>query len=295
MRARAPGKIVLSGAYAVLEGAPAVVAAVDRYVTADTSRPAERVTPEVRAALGDHPAPWFDASALREGDRKLGLGSSAAILVASLGAVELEGEPGLDTAALRERVFSRALQAHRQAQGGGSGIDVAASVHGGVLIARRAQSGLELTPVELPAGLTVCVLSARASASTPDMVRRVQAWRERDPTGYQRVMSAQGEASEDAARALLEGDASGLVMALNRQLLALSRLGAASGAPIVTHEIAGLAPGSEQRGAAILPAGAGGGDVAIWVAAQDDVDPGPTPGLARLDLRLGAEGLAADA
>ena len=33
--ARAPGKVVLSGAYAVLEGAPALVAAVDRYVVAD--------------------------------------------------------------------------------------------------------------------------------------------------------------------------------------------------------------------------------------------------------------------
>ena len=35
MRARAPGKLVLSGAYAVLEGAPALVAAVDRYAVAD--------------------------------------------------------------------------------------------------------------------------------------------------------------------------------------------------------------------------------------------------------------------
>jgi phosphomevalonate kinase len=36
MKARAPGKIVISGAYAVLEGAPSVVTAADRYVTADT-------------------------------------------------------------------------------------------------------------------------------------------------------------------------------------------------------------------------------------------------------------------
>ena len=61
MRARAPGKLVLSGAYAVLEGAPALVAAVDRYVVADTARAAELVTPEVRAAIGDAAAPWFDA------------------------------------------------------------------------------------------------------------------------------------------------------------------------------------------------------------------------------------------
>ena len=43
-RARAPGKVVLSGAYAVLSGAPAIVAAVSRYVTADSARPAELLT-----------------------------------------------------------------------------------------------------------------------------------------------------------------------------------------------------------------------------------------------------------
>ena len=55
MRARAPGKIVMSGAYAVLEGAPAIVTAVDRYVLADAGRPAEFVTPEVREAWGMRP------------------------------------------------------------------------------------------------------------------------------------------------------------------------------------------------------------------------------------------------
>ncbi|MBM4364466.1 MAG: phosphomevalonate kinase, partial [Deltaproteobacteria bacterium] len=82
MIARAPGKLVLSGAYAVLEGAPAIVTAVDRWVTADTGRPADRLTPEVSAALAGRTAPWFDAGPLRDGEQKLGLGSSAAILVA---------------------------------------------------------------------------------------------------------------------------------------------------------------------------------------------------------------------
>ncbi|HET9957635.1 MAG TPA: hypothetical protein VFQ61_24225, partial [Polyangiaceae bacterium] len=117
MKARAPGKLVLSGAYAVLEGAPAIVAAADRYVVADSSRPAGFITPEVRAALPSGPWPAFDASPLREGDRKLGLGSSAAILVASLAALELERDPELAAAELAERVFRPALVAHREAQG----------------------------------------------------------------------------------------------------------------------------------------------------------------------------------
>ncbi|AGP37561.1 hypothetical protein SCE1572_25545 [Sorangium cellulosum So0157-2] len=108
MIVRAPGKLVLSGAYAVLEGAPALVAAVDRYVVADPARQADLVTEEVQAAIDAGAldrAAWFDASALRsaapdptagapagagapprEASRKLGLGSSAAILVATLAA-----------------------------------------------------------------------------------------------------------------------------------------------------------------------------------------------------------------
>ena len=93
--ARAPGKLVLSGAYSVLSGAPALVVAVDRYVLADSTRPPAFLTPEVHAAIGERAAPWFDASALREGEKKLGLGSSAAILVASLAALELDSAPGL--------------------------------------------------------------------------------------------------------------------------------------------------------------------------------------------------------
>src|SRR5262245_13182412 len=125
MKASAPGKLVLSGAYSVLEGAPAIVTAVDRYVHCDSRVPAALVTPEVRAALHAGAAPSFDASELRAGDRKLGLGSSAAILVASLAAAD-EREFASERA-LRESIWEPALTAHRSAQGGGSGIDVAAS------------------------------------------------------------------------------------------------------------------------------------------------------------------------
>ena len=57
MIARAPGKIVLSGAYSVLEGAPSIVAAVDRFVIADASREATFETEEDQSSmqLGPHP------------------------------------------------------------------------------------------------------------------------------------------------------------------------------------------------------------------------------------------------
>jgi len=170
MKARAPGKLVLSGAYAVLEGAPAIVTAVDRYALADDSRPAAQATPEVAAALGDASAPWFDASALRQGEHKLGLGSSAAILVASLAALEPEPPDG----ELAERVFPRALEAHRKAQGGGSGVDVAASAFGGTLCFQRAQGQPELIePLDVPDELVIEAWWSGQPASTPELLARV--------------------------------------------------------------------------------------------------------------------------
>ena len=296
-RARAPGKLVLSGAYAVLSGAPALVAAVDRYVLADTAQPASFLTPEVRAAIGERPAPWFNADDLRENGQKLGLGSSAAILVASLAALELEAEPALSDAALCARVYERALLAHRTAQGGGSGVDVAASAHGGVLAASRANNELSLTPVTLPGALHFDVWACSASASTAAFLALIAEFARRDPTQHRARIGAQAEAARAALSAAESNDASAFVQAIARQVGTLTELGQAAGANIVTPELSELGKLAESLGAAFLPAGAGGGDVAYWVGL------GPPPaefgararelGLARVPLRLAARGVHA--
>ncbi|HVU01957.1 MAG TPA: hypothetical protein VHE30_09405 [Polyangiaceae bacterium] len=295
MIARAPGKIVLSGAYAVLEGAPAIVAAVDRYVTADTSRPPPLLTPEVRAALGSDPAPWFDAGPLRNGDKKLGLGSSAAILVASLGAVYAAKTPFDSDEALREAVLGPALLAHRTAQGGGSGIDVAASVHGGAIVARKTESGLEVRHATLPADAVIEVLFAGVPASTSELVSKVRAFKARAPHEYAGFIEDLRSGSEEAEQALDDGSAIGLVRALRTQLRGFSDLGERARVPIVTREVARLADAAAEEDAVVLPAGAGGGDVAIYVGTAP-----PSAALVRafdaerherLPLRLGAQGL----
>jgi len=280
---RAPGKLVLSGAYAVLDGAPAIVTAVDRYAVADTSRPAEHCTPEVQAAIGARPAPWFDAAALREGGEKLGLGSSAAILVASLAAIALEAKGPLDHDALCEAVLHAALSAHAQAQGGGSGIDVAASCRGRTLVAVRKDT-LQLRAVELPAALHIEVWAAGRPASTAELLGRVRAL---DAARYRALIAPQRQASEQAVQALDEGDAAGFVTALAVQCAALARLGDAAGAPIITAELRRLAERAVRERAAVLPSGAGGGDVALFVGLAP-----PSEALSTLSRKLGHHRLA---
>lgn len=294
MRARAPGKLVLSGAYAVLEGAPALVTAVDRFVVADASRAPERVTPEVREALGDERAPWFDASALREGDEKLGLGSSAAILVASLAARELARGARSDDE-LADAVLRPALAAHARAQGGGSGVDVAAAAYGGTLAYRVTPHEPTVTRVSLPAAVVVETWWSGRAAATRDFVGRVRALREREPADYATLIEAQSAAALRAERAVLKGDAAGFVAALHAQRAALAALGRVAGAPIVTPEAERLA--SRAAPAAVLPAGAGGGDVLLHVG----FEPSPpefrelaaTLGHRLLPLALGARGVHA--
>jgi phosphomevalonate kinase len=273
--ARAPGKIVISGAYAVLEGAPAVVTAVDRYASADATRRAAWATPEVQAALpAGVPAPWFDASELRAGDRKLGLGSSAAILVASLGAIELARLGAASDLVLREAVLSRALAAHARAQGGGSGIDVAASAWGGTLICRRNGDVLDLRLARLPATLHYEVWAAAESASTPEMIARVRALAERDPGRHAELMARLCRQAERGADAVAEADDRELLAALVAQGRLLEQLGDEAGAPIVIEDLRVIAGRAAAEGAAVIPAGAGGGDVALFA--------GPAPPSARL-------------
>lgn len=318
--ARAPGKLVLSGAYAVLVGAPALVVGVDRYATARADLQPTFRSAEVEAALleleeelGQNALirhPFVDAQALRQGSgtesRKLGLGSSAAILVASLAVVlaDLRGAP-----APTEEIWRRALRAHARAQGGGSGVDVDAATYGGVRVFQRPPS-LELGsaaapasaplaeprsyPVALPEGLFLEVWSVPEPASTRDFVAKVWALQKRDAQAFQHTLAAQALASFEAERALHEHSTIDLVRALAGQAQVLKKLGDLAGVPIFLPTLVPL--GSMlSANSAWLPSGAGGGDIMLYAADQ----PSPAPfreaarnlGLERLSLRLGAEGV----
>lgn len=297
MRARAPGKLVLSGAYSVLEGATALVAAVDRYVVADASCPASFVTAEVAEAVRCglmSRAIGFDAAALREsmpdgGSRKLGLGSSAAILVSSMAAVRLETGASVD--GLATSLFPDALRVHRAAQGGGSGIDVAASAFGGTLACCLTRDGLDVRPVRLPP-VTFEAWACTTSASTAEMIEKIRAFAAREPSVHRLLLERAGAAAE---RASVTHDVAAFVAALTEQRVALGELGRRAAADIVTAEVTELARVAEQEGASFYPAGAGGGDVALHVAEGPSSNRfrarAESLGLTRLSLSFGAPGV----
>jgi phosphomevalonate kinase len=278
----APGKLVLTGAYAVLEGAPAIVVAVDRYAVADTAAPDDV---DVRAL--------HDAAG-----RKLGLGSSAAAMVASQAARAVARGEDVGDPVVRATLFRAVRDAHAQSQQGGSGVDVAAAVYGGALrytveASARAHdgsapppsspapdSGASLRAVELPARVELRAFWSGTSARTSDLRARVDALRARSALALSRLrlLAAVAAAAVDA------GDARAFVLAARDYGEALDALGRAADAPIVLPSVAGLARSAERSAAAFLPSGAGGGDVAVWLGLA------PPPG-AFLD-RAAALGLA---
>src|SRR5580658_362942 len=267
MRARAPGKLVLTGAYAVLNGAPAIVAAVDRYAVADASRIMGSPAQEVRVAFREgEPVPEADASGLCDAaGRKLGLGSSAAVLVASLAARALARGEDLGDGSVRARLFADARAAHARAQGGGSGVDVAASVYGGVLRYDVIRGEPKIRVVELPPGLVFQVFFAGSSARTSAMRELVASARVARAREISPVADAMAETATRAADAVESRDTARFVSLAQEYGSLLASLGRAANAPIVLPAHAELAADAQRENAAFLPSGAGGGDVAVWL------------------------------
>ncbi len=275
--ATAPGKVMLAGEYAVLDGGLAVLVAVDRRARATLARAPVAPSPFLVAArdvvaekLGvDAAAPFaridVDTNPLRDRDRKLGLGSSAAATVAAIGlACGLAGvtDPGV--------IRGLAHVAHARAQGRrgapGSGADIAAATHGGVIGFRAGA----VEPVTLPTDLQLAFVWTGAPADTATLVKAVQAARARLAPGVEDALRAIAAAAADLAAA---PDAVRAIAAIDAGGRALAALATTTGVALVPPAVTALQAALRRLGAAAKTTGAGGGDVVV-IAAPATVDPG---------------------
>ncbi len=279
----APGKLFLVGEYAVLEGGTAVLAAIDRLASGQFMAGLEPESPfvaeSVRAAalaIGDmavalpYGSVLVDTSTFTEGASKLGLGSSAATAVASVGAVmELAGMSIADN---RDLLFSIADGAHRTAQGGmGSGADVAASVYGGVVRFRRPPGGapaIETLPP--PASLEMVAFWTGEPADTASRVEAVQAFGRRARPVYESIVGNLVALGDQFANALIDDNVGEAIAAVRAYGQGLVDLGAAAEVRIVTAPFLRAAELAAATGGAAKPSGAGGGDVGIALFPERD-------------------------
>lgn len=277
----APGKLFVTGEWAVLRGAPALVAAVDRRATVGVRPGDDGLVVEslaegrtARLAL-DAPLPLGDAGTVLAaaralgvraplrvtvdsrpfliGERKLGLGRSAATLVAATAALR----PDASTDAL----LDAALAANALFQAGqGSGADIAAAVHGGVVEARRDDIRLRVARRALPAGLHLLAGWTGTSAHTTPLLERFAT--SMPPASFAELVATAERAADAAAR----GDATALLDAVDRSATLLARVGADLDLPIVTPALDALVRAANRVGAVAKPSGAGAGDCGIALA-----------------------------
>lgn len=269
--ASAPGKALLCGEYAVLGGAPAVVAAVDRHVRVDWTDEHETMSPEVEATVRRAQAELgpvgrslqVDASQLYQGRIKLGLGSSAAAASAAAGAVFASHGQDLADLGTRERLFACAFDGHASVAPQGSGVDVAASTFGGFLRFERKGDHLETRSLDVPNGLHIRLIWTGHAARTSELVEKVEALRSKDPRQYRDCMDWLVELSSRFASAFEAGDADRVVAGASAYCTAMKALGDAAGAPILELRLERTAELAARFSGSAKPSGAGGGDVAV--------------------------------
>lgn len=266
--ASAPGKVVLSGEYAVLWGAPAVCMAVNRRAVA-TVAPAEDnechiLTPgfegmeryRVLDTLlgGERPANCYrlDTTAFAQDGRKTGIGSSAALTVALAAAIHNSTD-----------VLATAMAAHSELQGGkGSGVDVATAVYGGLLEYVREDAGAQA--LQWPAGLAFRVIWTGVPASTAGKLARLA----ETATGPSR--SALLLAAPRMRDAWRSGDAGRVLAEYVPYIGVLRQFSVDHGLGIFDAGHDELTDAAMLEGLVYKPAGAGGGDIGVLLGSDDE-------------------------
>ncbi len=271
MRVFAPGKAVVVGEYAVLDGAPALVAAVPFGVVCEVSPDRVRtlLTPgddrfvaAGLAAVDAPPARYAFRDAVSLGLAfKPGLGGSAAATVAAVRAGWLAA--GQD--ASPDRVWPVAATVHHRVQGSGSGIDVAASTYGGFVRFVVGETPRPTSPVD------VDLVATDRAASTGPRVARYLGWADR-----------QAFVADSAA--IVDGFASDPIAALRAAHRLLATMARRAGVDWETPAHAAVTALAESCGGAAKPSGAGGGDVAVAILPDDDARAAFDRGLAAIGL-----------
>jgi phosphomevalonate kinase len=279
----APGKVFLVGEYAVLDGGTAVLAAVNRHAVAQyvngakaESAVVEQAMNHALRAIGENAsaippgAVLIDTTEFSQGKSKLGLGSSAAAAVATVGA--MFENTGLAIDGQQHKIFDLADTAHRAAQGGvGSGADVAAAVYGGFIkFARSADGKANIAPLPMPNNLHLVVFWTEKPASTRSFVEAVQSYAKSTPSSYKMLIGAMRATADRFVSELEAGRSTAAVAAAGRYGRQMAELGRAVGMPIVTEAFESAAALAREVGGEAKPSGAGGGDVGVAMFATPE-------------------------
>lgn len=216
-KASAPGSLMILGEYAVLEGYPALVAAIDRRISVCLEACSDKKI-EIISSLGkyetsiDHieivPPFSFVLAALQKfsltrGCRlvitadfsdQMGFASSAAVTVATLSVLSA----WLNISYSADELILNARDVVRTVQGFGSGADVAACVLGGFVSYRAEPFSAERMPASYP----LTVLYSGSKTKTPDALKFVKNHFLHYPDLFKKILHAIGDTALEGIAAV---------------------------------------------------------------------------------------------
>ncbi len=247
--------------------------------------------------------------------KKVGFGSSAAVVVATIAAI-LDFH---EHKATKEEIYKLSTIAHYFAQGKvGSAFDVAASTYGGLFVysrfdpdwlTRNVESGEKLTSIvkekwsslvieelNIPENFSLLVAWTKESASTTNMIKQMNEFKKNNPDKYNELFSDIAGCAKNVIEAWKNNDFELVTIELQNNKEKLSELTAITGIPIETPELKMLAEKAAECGAAGKLSGAGGGDCGIAVCFDKDtansvVEKWKEVGLYPLDVTIDKEGV----
>jgi phosphomevalonate kinase len=291
---------VLSGEYVVLQGAPAIAAAVDRRVRVSVSESQseshcitapgylkgkwffhagkdrvfvwQEALPETSAfSLVEEvwrsfdSAEWPALNLVIDTQQFCDPDTGQKLGLGSSAAVAVALSAALGKyASLNSNNGRTAMDAHDRFQDGrGSGVDVATCLHGGLIMYRRTGNGTR--HLDWPDGLHCRYLWSGQTAATVDKLARLDA--DRDGHARGDSMKALADHAEDIATAWSLGDARQVLEFFPRYIDALRQLSVDHDLGIFDAGHGELARLARDNGIVYKPCGAGGGDIGIVLAA----------------------------
>lgn len=264
----APGKIFLFGEHAVVYGEPAIACAIDLRTRVSVRKSSDTsIASELGRGIDRHPyvlgaiermkmLVGFDGVEVKidsEIPAGSGLGSSAAVTIATLSALNMEFDTGLSD----EEIAELGHSVEREIQGAASPTDTFVSTMGGVVLipSRRRLKNLDCE---------VVIGDTGKSSSTKELVGRVSLLKERHPDIIQRTFKAIGVITKRGEQLVEEGDYGGIGELMNINQGLLESLGV--GCPELSAQIY-AARDAGAFGAKIT--GAGGGGCMVALASSD--------------------------
>jgi mevalonate kinase len=215
---------MLLGEHAVLDGSLSLVCAVNRrirmtltpekhdqiaiqsakeryYVSAlDQLLPDENFKFVIAAARRfQHRFPGgFSLTIDAEFSDQLGMGSSAAVTVATVAVLQL----WLGDTMTPDRLHAECLAVVQEVQGSASGADLAASIHGGIIAYRMTPKFIERMPGCYP----ISVVNSNQKIPTVEVINKVRKTKKEFPTLYRQLYGLIDNSCEMAAAAIKKSD-----------------------------------------------------------------------------------------